>query len=84
VSSIGRDRHRAEQRAGARFPAKFPGRCVSCDEGIEVGQMLRWGDAGAIHADCDDIEIPGHAETTEVCGACFLAISVSGECGCES
>jgi hypothetical protein len=80
MSSIGYDRHRATQRAAARFPAKFPGHCDECGEPIREGDMLRWEGAAAVHADC----APPEAETTEVCGRCFLAIAVNGACGCDS
>lgn len=88
MSSIGYDRDRAEARARKRFQAQYPGRCENCGGDIEVGDTLRWDGEVAVHDDCDrygDLAAPDDsAETTEVCPRCFLAISVSGKCGCDS
>ena len=83
--SIGYDRDRAARaaaRAARTFEAKFRSTCPACDELIQPGDLCRWDDEHVfIHADCP--EPPPDAPTTEVCGVCFLAVAVSGACGCE-
>lgn len=77
------DGYYAMKRAARTFPAKYGGRCVSCDERINVGDECRYDeDDNFVHANCD--AAIGGEPTTETCPRCFLAVAVNGECGCES
>lgn len=83
MSSIGYERERARRRAEQRFPAKYPGTCVNCDDPIEVGDTLRWDDEYAVHAACRSAEEQRIARQGAVCPKCFLEVALNGECGCE-
>jgi hypothetical protein len=83
MSGIGHDRYRAERRAAARFPAKYPGKCAACGEGIHVGDELRWEGYAAVHADCGAVVAPDD-ETTETCPRCHMAVAVNGACDCDA
>ena len=58
------------------FPARYPGRCASCDERIREGDIIRMTDDGATHDDCTEaipVERP-----EKVCPTCWLT-----SCDCE-
>ena len=63
------------------FPARYPGRCPSCDERIHEGDLLTWADDKAVHADCDSAA-PAE-KPADICPKCYMARAVSGVCGCE-
>ena len=72
----------AMKRGPRRFEAKYTSTCTACGELIHPGDLLVWDPKNVFaHADCP--EPPPDAPTTEVCGRCFLAVAVSGACGCE-
>lgn len=81
MSQIGFERDRAKRRAEQRFQAKYPGRCVACDDEIEVGDLLRWDDDVAVHAGCD-AKNPMPELQRETCPKCWTEIAVSGDCAC--
>lgn len=53
------------------FPARFPGRCDTCEERIHEGDPIRMTDTGAIHDDCTNAAPVEHPEPP-VCPACWL------------
>ena len=53
------------------FPARYPGRCVECGEGIYEGMPIRMADDGAVHDDCDTAAPPEPVEHP-VCQTCWL------------
>ena len=80
MSGIGHDRYRAQQRAAARFPARYPGKCPTCGERIHVDDDCRWEGDDVVHADCGAIPDP-LAPTTDVCPTCHQTRAVNGTCG---
>lgn len=80
MSQIGYQRDKADRRAAARFPARYPGRCVSCGDDIEVGETLRWDDDVAIHANCQPTP---EVEPRPTCPKCWTVYAVNGDCGCD-
>jgi len=79
---MGADEYYAMKRGQRTFTAKFTSTCVLCEFLIKPGDECRWDDDKVfVHAECPDV--PDDAPTTEVCARCFLAIAVSGACGCE-
>lgn len=72
------------KREPRTFRAKYPGRCVNCDEPIEVDDLLRWDDDRvAVHAACDAVS-PALTAKQEVCPRCFTEKAVNGTCaGCS-
>jgi hypothetical protein len=65
-----------------KFEARYPGRCPSCQHGIEVGDELIMEDEVAVHFDCAG-EPTKRIRPREVCPRCFTEKSVSGACACE-
>ncbi len=53
------------------FAARFPGRCVSCDERIHEGDPIRMTDDGAVHDDCE-AAAPEPVREHPVCPVCWL------------
>lgn len=82
--SIGYERDRAKRRAEQRFEAKYPGRCVNCDNDIEVGDTLRWDDDVAVHAACKSAEELRIARERPACPKCWLEVAIDGSCGCDA
>lgn len=69
-----------------KFLARYPGRCRSCSEPIEVDDELLMQDEGAVHFDCAGDRNAAYAKVSkprEVCPRCFTEKSVSGACVCE-
>ena len=63
---------RAEYTSRA-FRAKYPGQCSECDVRIDVGDMIRMGENGPQHTNCDLILKPSIPRKPEVvCGTCWL------------
>lgn len=60
------------------FPARYPGRCGTCDERIHEGDPIRMvdngdGDRFAAHDDCDTVPTTDPLATTNpVCQTCWL------------
>lgn len=65
-----------------KFAARYPGRCPSCRESIDIGDDLAMDDEQAVHFDCAGSR-PAAARPREVCPRCFIERSVSGACGCD-
>lgn len=66
------------------FTARYRGVCADCREQVEPGQEVTYGvDDKLVHADCDAVELPGEKPST-VCPDCWMAVSVSGACGCDA
>lgn len=63
------------------FQAKFDGRCVDCGDGIRVGDMIEYTEAGKIaHAVCDpDVDTLTLRPSETVCTECWIV----RPCGCE-
>lgn len=61
------------------FAAKYAGRCNTCDERIEVGDMCAFEDDLIIHADCEKSTEPTFADP---CPTCWTVPATNGECGC--
>lgn len=64
------------------FRARYPGRCVECDDDIEVGDLLRYDEDGhAVHASHTDGASPVwvRRKTDVICPACHLTLP----CDCE-
>lgn len=65
------------------FRARYDGRCSSCHNVIEVGDILEWSDENqAVHLDCAHHD----AELTPrpTCPTCWIELPLTGTCGvCE-
>lgn len=66
-----------------KFEARYPGRCVACEERIEVGEDLVMEDEQAVHFGCAGRASQPARRLTEVCPRCFTEKSLTGACGCE-
>jgi hypothetical protein len=60
------------------FQAKYPGRCGSCDERIDVGDEVRYDDDELVHDRCKALAADEQGDLTKVCPDCWLLHS--GEC----
>lgn len=62
------------------FPARYHGRCATCDEQITPGDTVGYDDDGAlVHDDCDRAAPPVEKTTAPVCTVCWL----TKPCGCD-
>jgi hypothetical protein len=63
------------------FAARYQGRCATCDEQIEPGDMVRYVDDGLVHLWCLDVSLRSRRRPVVevVCTVCFLI----KPCGCE-
>jgi hypothetical protein len=66
----------------ASFEARYGGRCAECDEAIKPGQICNYVDDDMVHVDCESAITP--EKPAEVCSECWMAKSVTGECGCAA
>lgn len=69
------------------FPAKFKGKCATCGEPIEVGQMIRWVDVDESrkveHVQCDPDSPFGLRAGERTCATCWLVkTNACGEPDC--
>lgn len=66
----------------APFAARYPGRCADCHEDVEKGDVIRMTDTGAIHDDCEDIDLTTRPaeRPVETCDRCWL----QKPCFCEA
>ncbi len=63
------------------FPARYPGRCGGCDQGIQPGDEVEYVDEQLVHAGC--IPMPEvETEPRPVCPTCFTTIALNGACLC--
>ena len=53
------------------FLARYPGRCILCDERIHEGDPIVMTDDGARHDDCEEAAPPEPRENP-VCQTCWL------------
>ena len=61
------------------FPARFAGRCASCDSRIHVGDLIEMTDDGAVHASCDEADIQPSDDPARACPTCWL-VHPEGAC----
>lgn len=55
------------------FPARYPGRCETCDERIHEGDPIRMTDDGPIHDDCEHRNAaPTARPEPKPCTTCWL------------
>lgn len=63
------------------FPARYPGRCWTCEEPIKVGQPVTYDEDQLVHADCDTV--PPSPPAPPPCPRCFMIPATNGTCECD-
>lgn len=64
--------------ASRTFPARYTGRCNTCDDLIYEGDQVLFVDEQLVHADCTANTTP--ERPTDLCPRCYIALPVNGEC----
>lgn len=66
-----------------KFEARYPGRCPSCFEPIQVGDTIVMTDDGATCEDCSTRAGSASPRPREVCPRCFTEKASNGACACD-
>lgn len=68
-----------------KFEARYPGRCLACNEPIDIGDDLTYDYDQVVHYECAGraASLATIGRRLEVCPRCFTEKSISGACACE-